>query len=49
MEGSAYLVEEEDRREDDGNALDDVADAVRDGAHPLQRVERKLHGDGNSA
>jgi hypothetical protein len=41
-DGRAYLVEEKDRREDDGNALDNVAHAVRHGAHSLQRVERKL-------
>mmetsp|Transcript_38 Transcript_38/g.63 ORF Transcript_38/g.63 Transcript_38/m.63 type:complete len:265 (+) Transcript_38:105-899(+) len=36
------LVEEQHRREDDRNALDDVAHAMRHGAHALQRVERKL-------
>mmetsp|Transcript_16971 Transcript_16971/g.44043 ORF Transcript_16971/g.44043 Transcript_16971/m.44043 type:complete len:422 (-) Transcript_16971:72-1337(-) len=35
-------AEEDDRRHDDGHALDDVAHAVRHGRHAAQRVEREL-------
>mmetsp|Transcript_17319 Transcript_17319/g.29595 ORF Transcript_17319/g.29595 Transcript_17319/m.29595 type:complete len:200 (+) Transcript_17319:535-1134(+) len=39
---SHCLVEEDNRRKDDGNALHNIAHAMGNRAHALQRVERKL-------